>query len=456
LYGGCSGSSDQCLYQEVSMFFNKTLKSENAELKSKLFKQEQVKKSLDEEMLVLIIDKTGLVTAQNKNFADELGYSDQQLIGKKLLDFVPSNARDTGHFKSLKKAIEQREHWVGALQFVNVNGEQEWLRSILQPVVDEQGKPIEFTLHSNVLTRTIETSREHQDLIKALHRAMAVIEFDTNGIILTANENFLAGMGYSLKEIVGQHHRIFCEPEEANSAEYDAFWKKLKRGEYVSSRFKRIDSYGRTVWLEASYNPIFNEQNELYKVVKFATVITEQVERELAIAEAADIAYSTSIETDHLADQGAAVIEQAVKVMNELAVQMSQAGDEISALDKQSQLIASIVQSISSIADQTNLLALNAAIEAARAGEQGRGFAVVADEVRQLASRTSKATEEIVEVVQKNQSLTQSSVKAIKQGEDKAQEGLELSNESGIVMTNIKKGAQQVVDAVSQFANQLK
>ncbi|WKD26318.1 methyl-accepting chemotaxis protein [Pseudoalteromonas sp. KG3] len=143
-------------------------------------------------------------------------------------------------------------------------------------------------------------------------------------------------------------------------------------------------------------------------------------------------------------------------MMNELAVQMSQAGDEISALDKQSQLIASIVQSISSIADQTNLLALNAAIEAARAGEQGRGFAVVADEVRQLASRTSKATEEIVEVVQKNQSLTQSSVKAIKQGEDKAQEGLELSNESGIVMTNIKKGAQQVVDAVSQFANQLK
>lgn len=210
------------------MFFNKTLKSESAELKSKLFKQEQVKKSLDEEMLVLIIDKTGLVTAQNKNFTDELGYSDQQLIGKKLLDFVPSNARDTGHFKSLKKAIEQREHWVGALQFVNVNGEQEWLRSILQPVVDEQGKPIEFTLHSNVLTRTIETSREHQDLIKALHRAMAVIEFDTNGIVLTANENFLAGMGYSLKEIVGQHHRIFVSLKRQTLLNMTPFGKSSK------------------------------------------------------------------------------------------------------------------------------------------------------------------------------------------------------------------------------------
>ncbi|CAM4257299.1 methyl-accepting chemotaxis protein [Pseudoalteromonas ostreae] len=438
------------------MFFNKSLNSQITELKSKLFRLIQVKKSLDEEMLVLTMDKTGLITSQNKNFVNELGYSDQQLLGKKLLSFVPDNAKQTAHFNSLKNALAQREHWVGALQFLQASKEQAWLRSILQPITDEQGNLVEFTLHSTVLTRTIETSREHQDLVKALHRAMAVIEFDTNGIVLTANKNFLAGMGYSLNEVVGQHHRIFCEPEEANSQEYKEFWQQLKKGEYVSSRFKRIDNYGRMVWLEASYNPIFNEQNELYKVVKFATVITEQVERELAIAEAADIAFSTSTETDHFADQGAAVIQQTVKVMNELAGQMSQAGDEISALDKQSQLIASIVQSISSIADQTNLLALNAAIEAARAGEQGRGFAVVADEVRQLASRTSKATEEIVEVVQKNQTLTQSSVKAIKQGEGKAQEGLELSNESGIVMSNIKKGAQQVVDAVSQFANQLK
>lgn len=307
-----------------------------------------------------------------------------------------------------------------------------------------------------MLTRTIETSREQQDLIKALHRSMAVIEFDTNGIVLKANENFLASMGYSESDIVGKHHRIFCESEEINSTEYETFWQRLKKGEYVSDRFKRVNKHGKSVWLEASYNPIFSEENHLYKVVKLATVITEQIEREMAVAQAADIAYSTSNETDHLADQGAAVIQQTVKVMNELAVQMSQAGDEISALEKQSQLIASIVQSISSIADQTNLLALNAAIEAARAGEQGRGFAVVADEVRQLASRTSKATVEIVEVVQQNQTLTQSSVTAIEKGKSKAQEGLELSNESGIVMTNVKKGAQQVVDAVSQFASKLK
>ena len=358
------------------MFFNQKSKNKIVELEKKIFELEQVRQGLDSEMLVVKLDASGHIKEQNDNSKKEGGYSSEQLIGQLVLDFVPPEARNTEHFKNFKQALEKQKHWVGAIQFVLADGKEAWFRSILQPIFDQQGDLKEFDLHSSVLTRTIQTSREHQDLIKALHRSTAVIEFDTTGHVLRANKNFLAGMGYTENEIVGQHHQMFCDADEVNSQEYKIFWQRLGKGEFISDRFKRVDSSGRDVWLEASYNPIFNDHNELYKVVKFATVITKQVEQEMAVAEAADIAYGTSTETDNLADQGAAVIEQTVQVMNELAVEMSKAGEEISALDKQSQLIASIVQSISGIADQTNLLALNAAIEAARAGEQGRGFAL--------------------------------------------------------------------------------
>ncbi|WP_445261273.1 methyl-accepting chemotaxis protein [Pseudomonas sp. RL_15y_Pfl2_60] len=143
-------------------------------------------------------------------------------------------------------------------------------------------------------------------------------------------------------------------------------------------------------------------------------------------------------------------------VMHRIAEQVQEAAEGIEALDKQSQLISSIIKTISGIADQTNLLALNAAIEAARAGEQGRGFAVVADEVRQLAGRTSQAAEEIVEVVQKNQTLAKTAVGSMASSRQLAEQGLDLANEAGAVIVDIQDGAQHVVSAVGQFANQLK
>jgi len=141
--------------------------------------------------------------------------------------------------------------------------------------------------------------------------------------------------------------------------------------------------------------------------------------------------------------------------MQRIARQMQEASEGIEALDKQSQLISTIMQTIRGIAEQTNLLALNAAIEAARAGDQGRGFAVVADEVRQLAGRTSQATEEIVDVVQRNQSLAQQAVSSMASSRQQAEQGLNLANEAGTVIVEIQEGAKQVVQAVEQFANQL-
>ncbi|WP_416340199.1 methyl-accepting chemotaxis protein [Pseudomonas sp. C11] len=209
------------------------------------------------------------------------------------------------------------------------------------------------------------------------------------------------------------------------------------------------------VWLEATYNPVHDTQNRLYKVVKFATVITEQVNREDEVNDAADTAFGISQQTDTTAQRGAQVVTETVQTMQRIAAEMTSASEGIEALGKQSILISTMVQTIGGIAQQTNLLALNAAIEAARAGDQGRGFAVVADEVRQLASRTSKATEEIVEVVQDNQKLVDAAVNNMASSRVQAEAGLDLARQAGDVIVEIRQGAKQVLGAVERFSRHL-
>nr|WP_321850277.1 PAS domain-containing methyl-accepting chemotaxis protein [Pseudomonas sp. FLM 11] len=435
--------------------FNTRLKQELSALREELSSLQQVKESLESEMLCLTLDAEGRVEWANANFLQELAYSMSQLLGRPVDELVPAYLRQDEFQQRFKNALVRGEHFAGAVRLLRGNGKEAWLRSIVQPVRGSDGRIKHISMFSSDLTRTIEASREHENLITALVRSTAVIEFDPDGHVLTANERFLNAMGYSLAQIQGKHHRMFCEPAEYNSAEYQNFWKRLNAGEFVAERFKRVDSHGRAVWLEATYNPVLDANDRLYKVVKFATVITEQVNREQAIAEAANIAYSTSLHTDSSAQRGTTVVTQAVDVMRELAHHMQRAGEGIEALNAQSQVIGSIVKTISGIAEQTNLLALNAAIEAARAGEQGRGFAVVADEVRQLASRTSKATEEIVGVVRQNQDMARDAVNLMTDGRQQAEQGLALAAEAGTVIVEIQDGAQKVVSAVGQFANQL-
>ncbi|NNA17523.1 PAS domain S-box protein [Pseudomonas lundensis] len=435
--------------------FNKRMKQELAALREELSSLQQVRESLDSEMLVLSLGADGRIETANHNFTQEMKYANSALVGRHIDELVPAHLKNDEHYRRFKTAMTRNEHFSGTVRLLRGNGQEAWLRSIMQPILDSSGRVLRISIFSSDLTRTIETSRDHENLMSALLRSTAVIEFNLAGEVLTANDRFLHGMGYTLAQIQGKHHSLFCTAQEQNSAEYEAFWKRLIAGEFVAGRFQRVDSHGRDVWLEASYNPVRDANNTLYKVVKFATVITDQVHREQAVSEAAGIAYSTSLQTDESAQRGTKVVTQAVEVMRDLAKHMQQAGDGIEALNDQSQVIGSIVKTISAIAEQTNLLALNAAIEAARAGEQGRGFAVVADEVRQLASRTSKATEEIINVVRQNQDMARDAVTLMADGKLQAEQGLALAAEAGTVIVEIQDGAQKVVDAVGQFANQL-
>ncbi len=204
---------------------------------------------------------------------------------------------------------------------------------------------------------------------------MAIIEFDLDSKVLHANDNFLKTMGYSLKEIEGRHHEIFCEESYRKSEEYRQLWQPLKDGKFVSGRFKRLDRNGNEIWLEANYNPVLDDKGHVVSFVKFATDITESVLKNREETESAASAFRIATNTKTVADHGTEVVQDATREMEKIGRAVTESADVIANLGQQSEEISSIVNTIRGIADQTNLLALNAAIEAARAGDQGRGFA---------------------------------------------------------------------------------
>ncbi|WP_417501210.1 methyl-accepting chemotaxis protein [Marinobacter sp.] len=434
------------------MFFGRhKLQSRIESLEDELKAYQDIQRELRAEMIFFSLDAAGRFVEVNDHFLQSTGYTERELTGKSFDPFVFDKSRDKAHCKQMFAAIDGKKPWQGALQLVHKDGRSGWYRTIMQPKQSADGQIAELVCYSKELTQTISKSREQEDLLAALNRSLAIIEFSLDGIILNVNDNFLSSVHYSRSQVVGKHHRIFCEPEEVSSQSYANFWKTLASGEFVSGRFKRLDSKGNDIWLEATYNPVHDDSGELYKVVKFATIITEQVTRDQEVMNTAEVASDISRKTGEDASAGLAVIESTVRTMNELSAQMDEASKGIAALDNQSAKVFELVESIRGIADQTNLLALNAAIEAARAGDQGRGFAVVADEVRQLASRTSSATEEIVKVVSENKKLTEEAVALIASSQEKTGQALTFSNEAGQVMNEMRAGAQQVVDAVGQF-----
>ncbi len=435
--------------------FNKRLKNELEILKKELFIHKQLLNGLTEKTLALVVDENFKIIDANSNFLDALGYT-QKDLGRSLNEIVPHYVAGLDYYKNLRESIMRGQSVSDVYRFLHSDGRLIWIRGFWQPIQDEVGKLVQVKCFGHNVTEAMNLARENAAFINALSRSSAVIEFNLNGMVITANDNFLEVFGYGVEEVKDKHHRIFCDPSYASTSEYTEFWGTLNKGQFVAGRFKRVDKSGRDVWLEASYNPVYDTQDQLYKIVKFASVVTDQVNREAEVHEAASIAYEVSQKTDITAQEGASVVQETVETMRRISVEMHSASEGIENLGKQSLLISSMVQTIGSIAQQTNLLALNAAIEAARAGEQGRGFAVVADEVRQLAGRTSAATEEIVSVVGKNQDLVNKAVQDMESSKQQAEQGLALANQSGSVIVQIQDSAKQVVNAVGRFASQLK
>ena len=393
--------------------------------------------ALDKSQAVIEFAPDGTIITANQNFLDAMGYGLNEIQGKHHSMFLEPSYRDSADYKGFWPALARGEFSTGQFRRLAKGGREIWLEASYNPLTDGRGRVYKVVKYATDITAAKMEAADTMGKLQAISRAQAVIEFQLDGTIITANENFLNTMGYRLDEVVGKHHAMFADPAERDSAGYRAFWAKLGRGEFEAGQFRRVAKGGREVWLEATYNPILDANGRPWKVVKFATDLSARKQQNARLAAefetgvqqlVKDVAGS-ALGMEETAQSMAAAAEQLSGSVDEIARQIADSSGVIgtavaeakrseamvSELVGAAEKIGQVTQIISEIAAQTNLLALNATIEAARAGEAGKGFAVVASEVKSLATQTAKATEEIAQQIRGIQESSGATASAIRE-----------------------------------------
>ena len=347
---------------------------------------------------VIEFNMDGTIVTANENFLGTMGYALDEIQGKHHSMFVTPDHRDSAAYREFWARLNHGDYQSAEYKRLGKGGREIWILASYNPIFNEAGKPFKVVKFATDVTAQKLKAADNDGQIAAIEKSQAVIEFNMDGTIRTANPNFLAAVGYSLSEIQGKHHGMFVEPNERNAPAYREFWENLNRGQYQAAEYKRIAKGGREIWIQASYNPILDLNGKPFKVVKYATDITAQAVARKKAENARGLIESVAAGSEEMT----ASIREISETMAKSKANAVNATARVEAADQQalklsaaSQAMSGIVELIGNITGQINLLALNATIESARAGEAGRGFAVVASEVKNLANQAKNATDTI-------------------------------------------------------------
>ena len=454
-------------------------------------------KALDLSQAIIEFKMDGTIITANQRFLDAMGYALSEIRGRHHSMFVDPAYAKSAQYAQFWEGLRQGRFQSAEYKRFGKNGKEVWIQASYNPIMDRRGRPYKVVKFAMDVTRQKMQLADYEEQIDAIGKSQAVIHFELDGTIITANDNFLRAVGYALDEIRGRHHSMFVDAAHRQSAEYRRFWESLRRGEYQTGEYKRVGKGGREVWIQASYNPILDADGRPFKIVKFATNVTAQVQERLRRAEIgrrvdADLAHiaeaistataqaanavSASTQTTANVQTVASASEELVSSVGEISRQTVEASrvsaQAVSEAERTNQIvgglaaaadkIGEVVSLITQIASQTNLLALNATIEAARAGDAGKGFAVVANEVKSLANQTAKATDEIAAQIAQVQGATTEAVNAIGTISQTIKQLSEISGaiasateEQNAVAREISSNMQTAATAVNSIGNYL-
>ncbi len=233
--------------------------------------------ALSKSQAMIEFDLASRILTANERFCLALGYELAEIAGKHHSMFVEPAYAGSQEYKAFWSKLAAGHFDQQQYKRIGNGGREVWIEASYNPVF-RRGKPVKVVKIATDITASKLRTAEDSGKIEALSRAQAVIEFTPTGEILTANENFLSALGYSLTEIQGKHHSMFCEPSYTASSTYQDFWTKLTADDLVADEFMRLGKGGRKVYIQASYNPIFDLDGKVFKVVKFATDVTSRVE----------------------------------------------------------------------------------------------------------------------------------------------------------------------------------
>jgi methyl-accepting chemotaxis protein len=347
---------------------------------------------------VIAFEMNGTIITANENFLKALGYTLAEIQGKHHSMFVEQAERDSAAYREFWAKLNRGENQSAEYKRIGKGGREVWILASYNPVLDEKGKPFRVVKFATDVTKEKLATADLAGQIAAIGKSQAVIEFNMDGTVIGANQNFLKAVGYALEEIRGKHHSMFVDPSERDGAAYREFWAALNRGQYQAAEYKRIGKGGKEVWIQASYNPILDLNGKPFKVVKYATDTTAQVLVRMGNERVRGMMESVASGAEEL-NASVREISEAMTKSRETAAtavgRVEAADAQAKRLNEAAQAMSGIVELIGNITGQINLLALNATIESARAGEAGRGFAVVASEVKNLATQAKQATDKI-------------------------------------------------------------